>query len=243
MDQLPTLTDAERARYEWQDWVDGLGEEGQRRLKAATVLVSRVGGVGGNVALQLAAAGVGRILLAHAGPLRPDNLNRQILMSQAGLGQTRVDQAAARLRELNPLVDIEAIAENVTADNVDRLVGRVSVVASCAPLVQERLWLNEAAVRHGKPLVDCAMYELEGQLLSVRPGQSACLACLYPEAPPAWKRQFPVVGAVAGAVGCLGALEAIKIITGLGTPLYDRMLVFDGRTMNFRILRIDRRPG
>src|SRR5688572_30455488 len=91
------LTDVERAVYEWQTWVPDFGEAGQERLKAASVLVSRVGGVGGNVALQLAAAGVGRLVLAHAGNLRPADLNRQILMSDAGLGAPRAEQAAARL--------------------------------------------------------------------------------------------------------------------------------------------------
>src|SRR5436305_14200705 len=96
------LTDAERSVYEWQLWVDGVGEAGQERLKGAAVLVARCGGVGGVVAYQLAAAGVGRLVLAHAGDLRPDDLNRQLLMSHAEIGKPRVEQAARRLRELNP---------------------------------------------------------------------------------------------------------------------------------------------
>src|SRR5450432_1501048 len=106
-----TLTNEERAIYEWQLWVEGFGEAGQLRLKNATVLVSRIGGVGGTVALHLAAAGIGRIVLAHAGNLRPDDLNRQLLMSHAGLGQSRVEQAADRLRAFNPHVEIVPIGE------------------------------------------------------------------------------------------------------------------------------------
>src|SRR3954468_4335113 len=98
MNDLPELTDDDRARYAWQLTVRGLGEEGQRRLKGASVLVSRCGGVGGTVALQLAAAGIGKLVLAHAGNLRVDDLNRQLLMSHAGLGQPRIEQAARRLR-------------------------------------------------------------------------------------------------------------------------------------------------
>ena len=100
-----SLTDDERALYEWQLWVEGFGEAGQLRLKNASVLVTRVGGVGGEVALQLAAAGVGRLVLAHAGNLRNSDLNRQTLMSHAGLGMPRAVQAAERLRAFNPQAD------------------------------------------------------------------------------------------------------------------------------------------
>jgi molybdopterin/thiamine biosynthesis adenylyltransferase len=236
------MGDDERAIYAWQLPVPGFGEAGQLSLRSARVLVSRVGGVGGAAALQLAAAGVGTIVLAHAGALRPDDLNRQVLMSHAGIGTARVDLAARRLRELNPYVAVEAIAENVAEANVAGLVGRVDLVVSCAPLFSERLLLNREAVRQGKPLIDCAMYELEAQLTTVLPGRSACLACLYPEAPPAWRRQFPVFGAVAGVAGSLGAMEAIKVLAGLGEPLVGRLLLCDLRDMSFRKVAVRRRP-
>jgi molybdopterin/thiamine biosynthesis adenylyltransferase len=237
------LTDAERAVYDWQLSVPGFGEAGQERLKGASVLISRCGGVGGAVAYQLAAAGVGRLVLAHAGPLRPDDLNRQLLMSHAGIGRLRVDLAAARLRELNPFIEVETVAENVTGANVERLVGRADLVVSCAPLFRERLLLNRAAVAQGKPLVDCAMYELEAQLTTVVPGRTPCLACLYPEEPPAWRRRFPVFGAVSGVVGSLGAMEAIKVLAGLGEPLLGKLLICDLRDMTFRKVALARRPG
>jgi molybdopterin/thiamine biosynthesis adenylyltransferase len=235
------LSDEERAVYQWQLWTPGFGEPGQERLKAASVLVSRVGGVGGAVAYYLAAAGVGRLVLAHAGSSRPDDLNRQLLMTHAGLGTPRMEQAPARLRELNPRLEIEAVAENVRDDNVERLVGQADLVVSCAPLFEERLLLNREAVRQGKPLVDCAMYDLEAQLVTVLPGRSACLACLYPEPPPLWRRQFPVFGAVAGMIGSLGALEAIKLLAGLGEPLAGQMLLCDLGALSFRKVRVARR--
>src|SRR6266542_1987073 len=224
MADAKSLTDEERAIYEWQLWVQGFGEVGQLRLKNATVLVSRVGGVGGTLAHHLAAAGVGRIILAHAGNLRPDDLNRQLLMSKAGLGKSRVEQAAERLRQFNPDVDVVPIAENISATNVEALVEKADVIASCAPLFYERLLLNRAAVGQNKPVVDCAMYELEAQLTTVQPGRGPCLACLYPEEPAAWKRKFPVFGAVAGTIGALGAMEVIKVLAGLGEPLVGKML-------------------
>jgi len=235
------LSEEERATYEWQMWVPHFGEEGQRKLKAATVLVSRIGGVGGALAQQLAAAGVGKLILAHAGNVRASDLNRQTLMSHAGLGQPRLGQAARRLRELNPRLEIEEIPENISPDNARQLVAQADVVASCAPLFSERLALNAAAVALGKPLVDCAMYDFDVQILTVIPG-GPCLQCLYPEPPAAWKREFPVFGAVAATAGCLGAVEVIKTLSGIGERLDRQMLLADLGSMIFRKLPRSRDP-
>jgi molybdopterin/thiamine biosynthesis adenylyltransferase len=238
---FPTLSSDELHRYEWQLSVRDFGEAGQRKLKAARVLVSRIGGVGGAVAMQLAAAGVGRLVLAHAGNLRLDDLNRQLLMSTEGIGRPRIESAEARLRALNPHVEIETVAENISEANAAELVGRVDMVVGAAPLFTERLLMNREAVRQGKPLVDSSMYDLEGRVMTVVPGETACLACLYPEPPPSWKRQFPVFSAVASTVGSLAAMEAIKLIAGLGKPLAGRLLSLDLREMSFRTIGISRR--
>jgi molybdopterin/thiamine biosynthesis adenylyltransferase len=242
MTNLPELSDDERTRYEWQLWVRGFGEEGQRRLKASTVFVSRIGGVGGTAAMLLAAAGVGRLILAHAGDLRLNDLNRQLLMTTDQLGKPRIESAVRTLHELNPHVAVETIGENVTAENVARLAGRADLIVSAAPLFAERLAMNAEAVRRGVPLVDCAMYELEGRLTTVVPGRTPCLSCLYPEPPPHWKREFPVFGAVASTVGSLAAMEAIKLAAGLGDPPSGRLLNFDLRDLSFTTLAIARRP-
>src|SRR6478672_9936258 len=128
------LAPDERVTYDWQMSVPGVGEDGQRKLKAATVLVTRIGGLGGLVAYELAAAGIGRLVLAHAGTVKPADLNRQILMTHAALGTSRVECAARRLRELNPLLDVAATPENTTSENVARLVDQVDIIACCAPL-------------------------------------------------------------------------------------------------------------
>ena len=237
----PPLSDEERAIYEWQMSVPGMGEAGQRKLKQASVLISRVGGLGGVVAYELAAAGVGQLILAHAGNIQPGDLNRQLLMTHAGLGTSRIASAEKRLRELNPRLDVVAVPENVTADNVAKLVQQADIIVDCAPLFSERLLLNAAAVAQKKPIIDCAMYELTAQITTIIPGQTACLACRTPEPPATWKRQFPVFGAVSGAVACLGAMEAIKLICGLGEPLLDRLLMFDLRDMRFHTIRTARR--
>ena len=236
-----TLTDAERAVYEWQLDVPGFGEAGQKKLKDATVLVSRAGGLGSVVAYELAAAGIGRLILAHAGDINPSDLNRQLLMTHDALGTSRVQSAERRLKELNPRLVIDAVPENISAANAARLVGEADVVVDCAPLFEERFAMNREAVAQGKPLVECAMYELQAQITTVLPGKTPCLACLHPEAPPAWKRRFPVFGAVSGTVGCLGAMEAIKVLSGLGEPLAGRLLTMDLRDMQFRVMTIKRR--
>lgn len=237
------MTDEERKRYEWQLWVSDFGEKGQERLKQSSVLISRCGGVGGLVAYELAAAGVGRLVLAHAGEVRLDDLNRQLLMTTAGVGRPRLEIAPERLRELNPHVMVEAVQENISEENVARLVGSVDLVVSCAPLFRERLLMNREAINQRKPLVDCAMYELEGTLTTVLPDHGPCLACLYPGEPAEWKREFPVFGAVAGMVGCLGAMEAIKVLSSLGESLAGQMLFFDLREMSFRKFPTQRRPS
>jgi len=242
LDSLPPLVPEERAIYEWQMWIRGLGEIGQRKLKGASVLISRCGGVGGAAATYLAAAGVGRLVIAHAGELRPSDLNRQTLMTHEGLGQPRVELIRKSLLALNPRLCLETWAENISQANADRLVSSVDCVLDAAPLFQERLALNAAAVQHRKPMAECAMFETELQVTLMVPGQTACLACRYPGVPPEWKRQFPVLGAVAGIAGTLGATEIIKQITGLGEPLTDRLLVADLLSMNFRTLRLRRDP-
>lgn len=238
---MKSLTELEKATYEWQMWVPDFGEKGQEKLKQSSVLISRVGGVGGVVAYQLAAAGIGKLVLAHGGNVKPSDLNRQILMTYDWLGKSRVESAARRLRELNPNIEIVAVAENISESNIESLVGQVDLVVDCAPLFQERFLMNWEAVRQGKPIVECAMYELEAQITTIIPGKTPCLSCLYPTEPIAWKRQFPVFGAVSGAIACLGAMETIKVIAGLGEPLLGKLLMCDLREMNFRKINIQRR--
>lgn len=236
------LSSEEQAIYQWQMWTPGFGPAGQEKLKAASVLVSRCGGLGGVVAYELAAAGVGRLVLAHAGNVKPSDLNRQLLMTHDWIGKPRVESARRRLLELNPRLQVDIHFENIHEANAARLVEPVDLVVDCAPLFEERLLLNREAVRLRKPLVECAMYELEAQLTTIVPGETACLACLYPHAPPQWNREFPVFGAVSGAIGCLGAMEAIKLISGLGEPLYNQLLRADLSDMSFRKHAITRRP-
>lgn len=237
------LSDEEREIYQWQMWVSGFGENGQQKLKQASVMVSRVGGVGGLVAYQLAAAGVGRLVLAHGGNVKPSDLNRQLLMTHDWIGKPRIESIERRLHDLNPSLEIVPVGENVNDRNAAKLVEQSDLIVDCAPLFPERFAMNREAVRQNKPLVECAMYELEAHITTIIPGRSPCLACLFPEDPPTWKRQFPVFGAVSGTVACMAAMEAIKVIAGVGQPLLGRLLRFDLRDMIFRTLQVDRLAG
>lgn len=238
---LPELTDTDRALYQWQMWVPGMGEEGQRRLKGASILVSRVGGLGGLVALELAAAGVGRLVLAHGGRLKMADLNRQLLQTRSQVGEVRMESIVRRLKDLNPDCEIIGIPENVSGENADRLVAGADIVVDAAPLFQERLALNAATRKAGKPMVECAMHTLEASVTTFIPGRTGCLSCYVPEVPPTWQRQFPVFGAVSGTAACVGAMEVIKLITGLGEPLAGEMLCMDLARMSFRRVKLPRR--
>ncbi|HWB04264.1 MAG TPA: HesA/MoeB/ThiF family protein [Verrucomicrobiales bacterium] len=235
---LPDLTAAERERYAWQLDIPGHGEEGQRKLKAATVLISRAGGVGGAAALQLAAAGIGRLILAHAGALRLDDLNRQLLMRTDGIGQSRMALARETLRQFNPAVEVITFEENVSPNNTERLVSMADIVIDAAPLFEERLALNAASVKLRKPMVEAAMHGMEFSVTVFHPAHPGCLACLCPEPPAWWRRRFPVFGAVSGVAGSIAAVEAIKLITGIGEPLIGRMLAGDLAAGRFRVLNL-----
>ena len=234
------LTDTQKAIYEWQMWVPDVGESGQEKLSNASVLISRCGGLGGLVAYELAAAGVGKLIVAHAGNVKPSDLHRQLLMTRDWIGKPRIESIKRRLNELNPDIKIVGVPENISENNAANLVSQADIIVDCAPLFEERYLMNREAIRQNKPMVECAMYELQFQITTILPGQTPCLKCLYPEQPKHWKRQFPVFGAVSGTVGCLGAMEAIKLITGVGQPLAGKMLSMDLRNMQTLTTQIQR---
>lgn len=224
---MPNLTPTELERYRRQIMLPGFGEAAQRQLKASTVLVTGVGGLGGTAALYLAVAGVGQLILVRGGELRLDDMNRQILMSHNWLGKPRVFKAKSTLAAINPDVQVDAVFDYVTSENVDELVQRADVALDCAHNFEERNRLNEACVRWGKPMVEAAMNDMEAYLTTISPGRTPCLSCLFPEKPDWDRRGFGVLGAVSGTLACLTALEAIKLITGFGEPLFSQLLTMD----------------
>lgn len=237
-EQWPELSEGDRQRYAWQLDIRGLGEAGQRKLKGASVLISRVGGLGSVVAYELAAAGVGRLILAHAGNVQIADLNRQLLMTDDWVGKPRIDSAVRRLRQFNPNLEIVAVGENICSENAEALVQQADVVVDAAPLFQERLAMNDAAQRQGKPVIEAAMFEMEASLTVIHPPHTPSFRDLVSDVPAGWKRRFPVLGAISGTVACLAATEAIKLIAGFGDPLKNRLLRMDLRTMQFETIRL-----
>jgi molybdopterin-synthase adenylyltransferase len=235
---MSDLTQEELDQHEWQFDVDGFGTQGQERLKAATVLISRIGGLGGAVAWDLAAAGVGRLILAHAGTPKPSDFNRQTLMRYDRQDVARVEQATQRLREFKPHLEIVPISENISAANASELVSQADLVVDCAPLFEERLAMNDAAWKHQRPMVECAMYAMQGSITVLVPGKTACLRCLVPSPPQHWRRRFPVLGSVASAVGSMAATETIKYLVGMNDCLIGQRLQLDLQFMHFHKTKI-----
>lgn len=231
----------ELERYRRQLMLDGFDTEHQQRLKDSTALIAGIGGLGGTAALYLAVAGIGKLVFAHYGNLTLSNMNRQILMRHDWIGKSRVIQAMKSIEDINPDVEVEIYNERITGDNVDRLLNEVHIALSARPNFHERRTLNNACVRKCIPMVEAAMNGMEGYLFNMVPGNTPCLACLYPEDNPEWEELgFPVLGAVSGMLGTIMAIEGIKLITGFRKPLLSQMLVFNTSDMEFKKFRIKR---
>lgn len=235
------LSPEELARYDRQLGPGVLAPEGQLRLKNSAALVTRVGGMGGPAALSLVMGGVGRVIVAHGGTMISPDLNRQVLGSEAVLGRSRIPAFAEYLRSMNRFVEVEGIDHEPNDDEALDLARRVDVIVSCPPTFAERLRLNRAAVAAGAPLVDAAQWGMTGTLIVVDPGRTACLECVYPEQPD-FEELFPVVGAISSAVGALAALEAIKILSGAGRPMFGRLWMIDSYQGLSSFVQLERRP-
>lgn len=238
------------ARYSRHMKLPEIGAKGQRRLEAASVLVLGAGGLGSPVAFYLAAAGIGHLRIVDDDTVDRSNLQRQILHVDADVGMPKVDSAETRLSALNPRVHVEAVAERASAANVDRLLEGVDLVVDGADNFAARYLLNDACVKHCKPLVYGAVHRFEGQVgvfdAGRQRGAAPCYRCLFPEPPPADAApncsEVGVLGVLPGVVGLLQATEAVKLLLGLGDPLVGRILHFDALGMRFRETRLSPDP-
>lgn len=230
----------ERERYFRQIAIEGFGEHAQEKLRAARVLVAGVGGLGCTASLLLAAAGVGALRLVDNGALELGNLNRQLLYTEADEGRRKVEAAAGRLSALNSMVELETLTDTMDADNLPRLLAGCDLAVDALDNLPARLALNEAAVRMGVPLVHGAVNGFDGQATTVIPGSSACLMCLFRGAER--KGLIPVIGTAPALIASIEATEAIKVLTGIGATLADRLLLFDGRSTSFSDVKIRRDP-
>ena len=233
------LTEDERLRYARHISLPGFGEEGQLRLRNGSVLVIGAGGLGSPVLLYLAAAGVGHIGVADGDVVDTTNLQRQVIHTTASVGMSKVKSAAAKMRALNPDVEIEEFGEYVNESNIAGLIAGYDFVIDATDSIDIKFLINDECVKTGKPYNHGAIFQYEGHTMTVLPG-SADLRTLFPDGPSAVDRSAPVgpLGVVPGVLGTLQATEAIKYVSGVGELLVNRLLCFDLLTMQFTCLRI-----
>src|SRR5712691_144945 len=239
------LTESERERYARHLVLPEIGEEGQEKLKRASVLVIGAGGLGSPVSMYLAAAGVGKIGLADFDKVDVTNLHRQILYGTSNVGLPKLEAARDRLHDLNPEIAIQTHAA-ITSENALEIFRGYDVIVDGTDNFPTRYLVNDACVLVGKPNVYGSIFRFDGQASVFFAREGPCYRCLYPEPPPAGLvpscAEGGVLGVLPGVVGTIQATETIKLIAGVGEPLIGRLLLFDALRMEFRELALAKDP-
>lgn len=243
---LPPLSHDEILRYSRHLILPDVGPEGQRRLKAARVLVVGAGGLGSPAALYLAAAGVGTIGLVDFDVVDATNLQRQILHGTRWVGRPKLESAAERLEDLNPYVRVERFETRLTAANALEILRDFDVVLDGTDNFPTRYLVNDACVLLGKPNVYGSIFRFEGQVSVFDASRGPCYRCLFREPPPPGLvpscAEGGVLGVLPGIIGSIQALEAIKLLLNAGTTLIGRLLLFDALSLRFRELALRKDP-
>ncbi len=244
--ELPPLTNEEIYRYSRHLIIPEVGVEGQRRLKAARILMVGAGGLGSPVGLYLAAAGVGTLGIVEPDVVDTTNLQRQVLHGTKDVGAKKVESARDRIRDLNPHVEVVAHETWLTSENALDIIGRYDLVVDGTDNFATRYLVNDACVLLGKPTVYGSIYRFEGQSTVFCTDEGPCYRCLYPEPPPPGLvpscAEGGVLGILPGLLGTVQATEAVKLVTGVGEPLVGRLLLVDAARMDFRTVRLRRNP-
>src|SRR6184192_38638 len=241
-----TLTNDEILRYSRHLIMPEVGMEGQQKLKAARVLCIGAGGLGSPLALYLAAAGVGTLGIVDFDVVDYTNLQRQIIHSTADVGRKKLDSAAEKLKAINPFLNIRKFETRLSSDNALELFRDFEIIADGTDNFPTRYLVNDACVLTGKPNVYGSIFRFEGQASVFWAERGPCYRCLYPEPPPPGLvpscAEGGVLGVLPGIVGAIQANEAIKLVIGGGTPLINRLLLFDAWQMRFRELKLRKDP-
>ena len=235
------LTKDERERYDRQIMIREFGEEGQEKLKRAKIIVAGNGGLGSPVAIYLAAAGVGTIRIVDHDKVELSNLNRQVLHWDKDIGMKKVNSAAEKLSQLNQDVEIEPVDEIISEANVSSLVTGFDVIVDALDNLPTRYLLNEAAIENNIPFIHGAVHGLEGRVMTIIPGKSTCLKCIYRGLPS--EEKVPVIGVTPAVIACIQATEVIKYIIGIGKLLTNRLLIYDGLSMKFTEMIVRKDPN
>jgi len=234
------ISSQDRERYLRQISIEGFGEGGQELVSRARVLVAGAGGLGCSVCTYLAAAGVGTLRVIDRGEVELSNLNRQVLFGEGDIGKPKAFSLQARLRDLNPSIQIEPVHAVLSKESVADMLAGIDLAVDALDNLATRYVLNKACVERGLPLVHGAVNGFTGQAMTVLPWQGACLMCLFGGTEQV--ETIPVLGGAPGMVGCIESMEVIKLVTGLGVPLVGRLLMIDGLTMGATELEIARNP-
>ena len=235
------LTPSERERYDRQIMIGEIGQEGQEKLKRSRVVIAGTGGLGSPIAIYLAAAGIGMIRLIDHDQVAMSNLNRQILHWEEDIGRKKVDSARTKLRNLNSAVEIEAIAETITEGNISHFVDGCDVIVDAMDNLPTRYLLNRCAIEKNIPFFHGAVNGFEGRVMTIIPGKTACLRCMYRGPVP--QEKFPVIGVAPAVIGSIQATEVIKYLIGIGKLLTNRLLIYDGLKVTFNEFIINRNPN
>lgn len=240
------LSDDELLRYSRQILIPRFDVAGQLKLKQARVLVVGCGGLGCPVALYLGAAGVGELTLVDDDQVELANLQRQVAFKQTDLGESKAATLAARIQGINPDIEVHALNQRLTDEALTQAVAGATLVLDCTDNFNTRFALNRACVAARVPLVSGAAIRGEGQLAvyDSRQSDSPCYHCLYPEQgnEDLTCSEAGVIGPLVGIIGASQAMEAIKVISGVGKPLVGRLLILDAWTMEWREMKLARDP-
>jgi adenylyltransferase/sulfurtransferase len=244
---LPELSNAEKARYSRHLVMPEVGEEGQRRLKAASVIIVGAGGLGIPAAVYLAAAGVGRIGIVDGDVVELSNLQRQFLFSQADVGRRKADVLKSRLMSINPNVRVDVHTEMLDSSNAMKILAPYDMVVDATDNFPSRYLINDASVMLGKPDIYASVFRFDGQASVFSTKEGPCYRCLYPEPPPPESVQScaeaGVFGVLTGIMGSVQANQVIDIALGRGAPLAGKLLLFNGLETSFNELKIRKNPN
>ena len=233
-------------RYQRQIIMPEVGSIGQRKLLDAKVVLIGAGGLGSPAALYLAAAGIGTLGMVDFDTVDMSNLHRQILHGHSDIGRSKIESATDTLREINPDANIVGFNVPISSDNAFEILSQFDIVVNGSDNFPTRYLVNDACVLLKKPLVDGSIFRFEGQATVYRPG-SGCYRCVFPAPPPPGAvpscAEAGVLGVLPGIIGSIQAVETIKLILGEGTPLVNRLLIFDSLEMEFREVKVRRDPG
>ena len=236
------LTESDLIRYARQISYPGFGEEGQRKLKGSQVVVAGLGGLGSAASIYLACAGVGHITLLDCDLVELSNLNRQILHWEEDIGEAKSFSAARKLTKLNPSLEVTSLLERITEDNVRDIIRGADTVIDGMDNFETRFVLNSACVREGIPLIHAGVHGLLGEVTTIIPGKTPCLACIFPVVSEE-KGTIPVFGVTPALIAVLQVTETIKLLAGFGNLLVNRMLYVDGEKMEFNLVDLTKRPN